>query len=397
MPTAREVLAAKYLKDPDFIPPEGKTKEEVAGEIADQKIRQSRNNVRAFELLVKDQEEAKYSWNRDSDAIQEPSEKDSKRFIVKEVPKKFKNVSLKHLQIIHRPLEVVQGDVSDFNVDAPPAPGSDELDEQFDYLDEAKKFLESDPDTVETIKRQDKDMLKPFLAYADQEGLSVDQEHLEQLAEDIVSIVMFWKYKYNQPRPFQFKGYDELENVSADTPAYPSGHSTQAKVIAEVLGRSYPDHAKEFESIGEQIGVNRVIAGWHYPVDHTTGKDLADQIIDKLPDNVEMFLKKASFGEDDYLGAIKSAMSKHADDFNIPSGLDVQKDAGDEISVTQPDRGEVGSRAKKEAAVSKEDAQKVLIEYVLAGDPTASRAAVEEKMPGMVNNSSILRTGGDWT
>ena len=127
MPTARELLAEKYLKDPDFIPPEGTTKEEVAGEIVDQKIRQSRNNNRAFQLLAKEQDNAMWTWDRDKDAVQKPIERKKDRFIVKDSPTKFKDPSNEHLRVMHRSLEILPGNVDDYKVDDPPKVDSKEF------------------------------------------------------------------------------------------------------------------------------------------------------------------------------------------------------------------------------------------------------------------------------
>ena len=123
------------------------------------------------------------------------------------------------------------------------------------------------------------------------------------------------------PRPWQYEGADEPEDTETDTPSYPSGHSTQAKVAAEVLAGSYPEHKQQFEDIGHSVGLNRIIAGWHFPVDHSSGRDLADQILEKLPKNADMYLKKSGLLEDDYMSAIKLAMDKHADDFNVHTNM----------------------------------------------------------------------------
>ena len=397
MPTARELLAEKYLKDPDFIPPEGKTKEEVAGEIVDQKIRQSRNNSRAFQLLAKEQDNAMWTWDRDKDAVQKPIERKKDRFIVKDSPTKFKDPSNEHLRVMHRSLEILPGNVDDYKVDDPPKVDSKEFEAELKHVKSAAKFLQGDPSLEATIKEQDKDLIKPFTDYADENNLSVDETFLDKLAEDVVSIVMFWKYKYNHPRPYQFDGYPEMENTTADTPSYPSGHSAQTKVIGEVLARSYPKHADDFRRIGDNIEVNRVIAGWHYPVDHTTGQDLADQIIEKLPDNVEMFLKKASFDEDLYVSAVRGAMEKHAADFNIPSGLDIQKKEKDDIGTA-----ETGRRAQASVAISPEAAQKIFLDYVEAvglegvDGVVLSREQLESQMPGVIRQTNVLRQGGSF-
>ena len=104
------------------------------------------------------------------------------------------------------------------------------------------------------------------------------------------------KYKINYPRPWQYEMdepyfiYDVANAIrpSIDTPSYPSGHSTQSLVVAEILGNIYPNHLDNFREIAESIGINRVKAGWHFPMDHTAGKKLALEIVETLPDNVEI-------------------------------------------------------------------------------------------------------------
>ena len=70
MVTAVQALKDKYLKDPDIIPPQGKTKEDVVEELVTQKIKQSRNNSRAFELMNKEMESADgYAWDKDRKSV----------------------------------------------------------------------------------------------------------------------------------------------------------------------------------------------------------------------------------------------------------------------------------------------------------------------------------------
>ena len=53
MVTPLEALKQKYMKDPDIIPAEGQDKEVIVEAMAEQQIRQKKNNERAFELLTK--------------------------------------------------------------------------------------------------------------------------------------------------------------------------------------------------------------------------------------------------------------------------------------------------------------------------------------------------------
>ena len=53
MVTPLEALKAKYMKDPDIIPEKGQDKEVIVEAMAEQQVRQKKNNERAFELLTK--------------------------------------------------------------------------------------------------------------------------------------------------------------------------------------------------------------------------------------------------------------------------------------------------------------------------------------------------------
>jgi acid phosphatase (class A) len=76
-------------------------------------------------------------------------------------------------------------------------------------------------------------------------------------------------------------GVDPLDN----SPAYPSGHTCFARVVAEVLGMIYPDHLADLRSRADAIAWHRVQAGVHYLGDLDGGKLLAMQIIGSLVQN----------------------------------------------------------------------------------------------------------------
>jgi acid phosphatase (class A) len=59
------------------------------------------------------------------------------------------------------------------------------------------------------------------------------------------------------------------------SPAYPSGHTTDARVIAEVLGLLYPEKRDAFRARADEIAWHRVEAGVHYPADLAGGRALA--------------------------------------------------------------------------------------------------------------------------
>jgi|10_taG_2_1085330.scaffolds.fasta_scaffold08009_3 8-oxo-dGTP pyrophosphatase MutT (NUDIX family) len=212
----------------------------------------------------------------------------------------YRPVNKEHQNIISRPFKILLGTPDKYVVAEPPAPNSGEVLDgleqvqmDFRYLsDRGKDRLE------EVVNKSDTTLLRPFMEYARDHGLRIDlyESLLEDLLEDVNTIVMDKKYKINYPRPWQYEMdepyfiYDVVNAIrpSIDTPSYPSGHSTQALVIAEILGNMYPNHLENFREIADDIGINRVKAGWHFLMDHTAGKKLALEIVDTLPDSMEL-------------------------------------------------------------------------------------------------------------
>ena len=75
----------------------------------------------------------------------------------------------------------------------------------------------------------------------------------------------------------QFKS-DYLD--SAQSPSYPSGHTTQAYYIAEKLSSMYPELRKKFLTLANMISQSRIDRGVHFPSDIAGGKILAYKIIE---------------------------------------------------------------------------------------------------------------------
>ncbi|BCU95313.1 MAG: hypothetical protein CM15mV8_1570 [Caudoviricetes sp.] len=57
----------------------------------------------------------------------------------------------------------------------------------------------------------------------------------------------------------KFKHMDLISN-SMKTPAYPSGHSLQSRLIAEYYGKKYPEHKKELIDRADECK-QRIYAG----------------------------------------------------------------------------------------------------------------------------------------
>ena len=61
---------------------------------------------------------------------------------------------------------------------------------------------------------------------------------------------------------------------SAKTPSYPSGHTAQSLLIANVLGDLYPKHKDNLLRVAEEISKSRMVGKVHFPSDVKFGKKI---------------------------------------------------------------------------------------------------------------------------
>ena len=105
------------------------------------------------------------------------------------------------------------------------------------------------------------------------------KENLYELNKISIPIILttgFCKYLFNRPRPFNVDlSLNHLDKKHAESPSFPSGHTSQAYYLAKVLSKRYPDKKNLFFNLANQCACNRIIAGLHYPSDCIFGKYLA--------------------------------------------------------------------------------------------------------------------------
>lgn len=93
------------------------------------------------------------------------------------------------------------------------------------------------------------------------------------------------KYHYNRPRPSERDRNLRTELPVPDSPSYPSEHAATAQAAAAVLAHFFPAEAQSFQTMAEEAGWSRVLAGLQYPSDYYAGLELgrrvAEQVISK--------------------------------------------------------------------------------------------------------------------
>ncbi len=127
-----------------------------------------------------------------------------------------------------------------------------------------------------------------FEKYCNENDLKYNKEYYKQILDESSKTILSLKYYYNRPRPKQladYYGIEEFKDVelsSMKTPSYPSGHSTQGHLIAELLGKEYPGHYGNFKKLADFISKSRLMARAHYPSDCVFGEEVAQHILGKV-------------------------------------------------------------------------------------------------------------------
>ena len=188
--------------------------------------------------------------------------------------------SAKHYRIMNKPHEILPVNSDQGLVSAPPSNSSDETRVE---LMELQDRLELGKDNKEMLDKWDLDLLIPFVKYLKDNNLSYDKEFLNKIVNDSTVVILKQKYLFNRPRPSVMAKslgvpMSPLKSGTADTPAYPSGHSGQSRVVALYLSEVHRDHGKSFLDLAEECGQSRLNAGLHYPSDHEAGVEIGNKL-----------------------------------------------------------------------------------------------------------------------
>lgn len=164
----------------------------------------------------------------------------------------------------------------DAPVSIPPANSSQQTRDELETLANAK-LLHKNPAKLE--QKYDDDFLHAFKKVVKKAGHEWDQAYFKALIKEVASITIRLKYKFNRPRPFQLGKVLGIEvtkysSSTANTPAFPSGHTTQSVVVAHVLSDKYPELKDDLMKVADKVSLSRLVGGHHYPSDVEYGKQL---------------------------------------------------------------------------------------------------------------------------
>ena len=147
-------------------------------------------------------------------------------------------------------------------------------------LSDAKKkeYTNTDHDTAYYIKE-----------YMEDNDLEFNENFMELLIKSARNVGRHFKNKYMRPRPYVVaekmgKPMKFFDTETAHSPAYPSNHALQARVVANYYSKIYPAHQDQLHEMADKSGEGRVNAGIHYPSDKTAGYKVADDMMEYILD-----------------------------------------------------------------------------------------------------------------
>ena len=162
-------------------------------------------------------------------------------------------------------------------------PPKDSSLETFREIKELSK-IKDNPKFVE----DNDDMMKVFGNFATKNNYKFPEKIVKDMALDAYdNVIKKLKFHFNRPRPKELaKEYgiklNDIELKSMKTPSYPSGHSAQGALIANILSDKYPKAKKAFMQTAKNISDSRNIAHAHYKSDSDMGRKLGEQMYNHI-------------------------------------------------------------------------------------------------------------------
>jgi hypothetical protein len=110
---------------------------------------------------------------------------------------------------------------------------------------------------------------------------------VNELIEQSHPVILRIKNYHDRPRPNELAKKFDIDlsyhkMKSAQTPAFPSGHSAQSKLISLVLSDMFPEMSNEFERVADNISKSRIVARVHYKSDKDVGEKLGKDLYNHL-------------------------------------------------------------------------------------------------------------------
>ena len=136
---------------------------------------------------------------------------------------------------------------------------------------------------VESVENNDEDSFYSIKEYLKKMKVKFHENELRDIVQQAVPTIRYFKNKFNRSRPFELDGnLDVLGSTTNKTRSYPSGHSTQAVIVALYVAQKFPEHKDGLMEAAKEVGMGRVKAGFHFLSDHVAGQMLGTKMFEHM-------------------------------------------------------------------------------------------------------------------
>ncbi len=202
--------------------------------------------------------------------------------------KKFNDIeNIRHAKVEEKPIKNYTGNINE--IDCPTPSKNTSAATKKEMIEMQGMFKQRNKAIEQSVKNHDPKSQYAIEKYLKDNNLELNKNDTDKIAETGAAIAKRLKNKFERARPYQVAeatgmtfNIMPLESDSMKTPAYPSGHSLQSRLIGEYYAEKYPDHREGLIDAADECGMGRVYAGWHYPSDHNASVKLAKEVYPKI-------------------------------------------------------------------------------------------------------------------
>ena len=211
---------------------------------------------------------------------------------------KFKDFTdienLRHAKVEEKPIKNYTGNIDELTCSKPSTNTSKATKAEMTAMQ--GMFKQRNEAIEQSVKNHDPKSEYAIEKYLKENNLDIDKTNTDKIAETGAAIARKFKNKFERARPYHLADSMKLDfnsmplvSDSMKTPAYPSGHSLQSRLIGEYYAEKYPEHREGLIDAADECGMGRVYAGWHYPSDHKASVKMAQEIYPKINLNRKSF------------------------------------------------------------------------------------------------------------
>lgn len=150
-------------------------------------------------------------------------------------------------------------------------------------LEEVKRCHYQPSLNTSFLKNTDDSIKNIYKSYCKENGIQrIDWDLISDIVDDISLVVKTLKKKNNRPRPINFFESNDLEinEKYKDTLSFPSGHTTIAYFICDIISHYIPEIKNDLQTIASLIGQSRIENAVHFPTDVAYGRLIGETLAD---------------------------------------------------------------------------------------------------------------------